>query len=204
MKSKKSKLDYKLDAQYWEKRYQDGTTRWDLGVISTPIKTYIDQLENKNIRILIPGAGNSYEAEYLFNMGFTNVYVADLAKSPLKNIKSRVPKFPNSQLLHINFFDIEDQFDLIIEQTFFCAISPLLRKQYANKVAQLLNKGGKLVGLLFDAPLYEDHPPFGGNKKEYIDTFSYNFVVNTMETSINSNTSRKGKELFINLTVKTN
>lgn len=202
--SKKNKLDYKLDAQYWEKRYQEGSSRWDLGVISTPIKNYIDQLENKDIKILIPGAGNSYEAEYLFNMGFNNVYVADLAKSPLRNIKSRVPKFPNSQLLLINFFDIKEKFDLIIEQTFFCAINPLLREHYVVKAANLLNKGGKLVGLLFNVPLYEDHPPFGGNKKEYKDRFSSNFVINTMETSTNSDSSRKGKELFINLTVKTN
>lgn len=199
-----NKLDYELDATYWEKRYQDGSSRWDLGVISTPIKNYIDQLENKKIKILIPGGGNSYEAEYLFNKGFTNVYVADLAESPLKNIKSRVPKFPNAQLLRINFFDIQQKFDLIIEQTFFCAIHPSLRDQYVFKAANLLHEGGKLVGLLFNVPLYEDHPPFGGSKKEYIDRFSSNFVINTMETSTQSMTSRKGKELFINLTVKTN
>lgn len=200
----KNKLDIILDSRYWENRYKENTAGWDLGNISQPIKEYIDQLENKELKILIPGAGNSHEAEYLFSKGFTNVYVADLAQSPLRNIRLRVPKFPKSQLLHINFFDIEDKFDLIIEQTFFCAINPSLRNQYVTKTAQLLNEGGKLVGLLFDAILYKDHPPFGGNKKEYLDKFSTNFVINKMETSTNSEDSRKGKELFINLTVKTN
>ncbi len=191
-----------LDSNYWENRYQEGSARWDLGVVSPPLKKYIDQLENKELKILIPGAGNSYEAEYLFRQGFKNVYVADLASSPLKNIKSRVPKFPDSQLLQINFFDIEQKFDLIIEQTFFCAIDPSLREQYVIQAARILNKGGKIVGLLFDAPLYEDHPPFGGSKKEYENKFSTNFVINTMEASTNSVNSRNGRELFINLNVK--
>lgn len=196
------KLDKKYDAQYWQDRYLEGSSRWDLGTISPPLKTYIDQLENKDKKILIPGGGNSYEAEYLYNKGFKNVYVADLAAKPLENLKSRVPNFPDSQLLQINFFDIEKTFDLIIEQTFFCAIHPSLRDQYVLKTSQLLSKGGKIVGLLFDAPLYTDHPPFGGNKKEYLERFSPFYTIDTMESANNSVNSRAGRELFINLTLK--
>lgn len=191
-----------LDGAFWENRYQEDTARWDLGEISRPLKEYIDQLENKELKILIPGAGNSYEAEYLFNKGFKNVFVADLAASPLKNIKTRVPDFPDAHLLHINFFDIEMQFDLILEQTFFCAIDPSLRDQYVRKTAALLNKGGKIVGLLFEAPLYEDHPPFGGTKNEYLDRFSASFVIHTMQACTNSVPSRAGRELFINFIKK--
>ena len=36
-----------------------------------------------------------------------------------------------------------------------------------KKVASLLNTNGKLVGLLFDAALNTDQPPFGGTKEEY-------------------------------------
>ena len=56
--------------QYWQNRYLENSTGWDLGDISPPIKAYIDQLNNKNIKILIPGAGNAHEAEYLHNQGF--------------------------------------------------------------------------------------------------------------------------------------
>jgi hypothetical protein len=38
--------------------------RMDLGTVS-PIKAYIDNSSKQNARILIPGCGNSYEAEYL-------------------------------------------------------------------------------------------------------------------------------------------
>ncbi len=110
-----------------ERKIPGRETGWDLGAVSPPIKAYIDQLNDKNISILIPGAGNAYEAAYLFEQGFKNITVLDLAIKPLKNLKERVPDFPEHQLLHQNFFDHKGQYDLIIEQTFFCALDPSLR-----------------------------------------------------------------------------
>mgnify|MGYP000899644145 FL=1 len=62
----------KEQEQYWSKRYLKNQTGWDIGAPSRPIKTYIDQLDNRDLKILIPGAGNSYEAEYLLKQGFKN------------------------------------------------------------------------------------------------------------------------------------
>lgn len=139
-----------LFQNFWTNKYETNKIGWDLGEVSPPLKNYFDQLQNKELKILIPGGGNSYEAEYLFNKGFHNVYVVDIAKQPLNNIKLRVPDFPDSQLIHANFFDFDNQFDLIIEQTFFCAINPKLRAAYAAKAFELLNTNGKVVGLLFN------------------------------------------------------
>ena len=188
-----------LSATSWDNRYKTNDIGWDLGKVSSPLKAYFDQLEDENIKILIPGAGNAYEAEYLFNNGFTNVFVVDLSKTALGNLKKRVPNFPENQLLHQNFFDIENQFDLIIEQTFFCALDPNLRPDYALKINELLVEKGKLVGLLFDAPLYKNRPPFGGSKQEYMGYFKSFFKLDIFEKCYNSVSSRKGKELFIKL-----
>ncbi|MGB0999103.1 MAG: methyltransferase domain-containing protein [Flavobacteriales bacterium] len=185
-----------LSEEFWSNKYKNNKTGWDLGEVSPPLKAYFDKLENKELKILIPGAGNSYEAEYLFNKGFKNVFVVDLVKLPLRNIKNRIPKFPENQLIHANFFDIKDTFDLIIEQTFFCAINPELRPKYAAKMTSILKENGKLVGLLFDAVLNEDHPPFGGNKKEYKTYFEPFFDISIMENAYNSHVTRAGKELF--------
>lgn len=187
-----------LDSAYWEQRYIENTSRWDLGTISRPIKEYIDQLENKNIRILIPGGGNAHEAEYLWHRGFQKVYVADIAPSPLASIKKRVPDFPSDQLLLIDFFDIDQKFDLIIEQTFFCALNPSLRSNYVKQMKYLLPATGKLVGLLFNAALYEDHPPFGGDIEEYKGLFDSEFKIHTLASAYNSEPSRMERELFIN------
>ena len=191
-----------LSEEFWENKYKKNKIGWDLGSISPPLKAYFDQLTDKDLKILIPGGGNSYEAEYLFNNGFKNVFVVDLAKSALENIKKRVSSFPDSQLIHANFFDLEITFDLIIEQTFFCAINPELRQNYASKMNHLLNENGKLVGLLFDAKLNEDHPPFGGSKKEYLSYFDAYFSLDIFNECYNSYPNRQEMELFIKFTKK--
>ena len=185
-----------LNENFWENKYKSQNTGWDLGQISPPLKAYIDQLTNKELKILIPGGGNSYEATYLFKKGFKNIFVVDISKIPLRNIRKRIPEFPSEQLIHDDFFDLENQFDLIIEQTFFCAINPNLRAKYALKMTELLRDKGKLVGLLFNAELNKEHPPFGGSKEEYLTCFTPYFDILTMENSYNSINSRAGEELF--------
>lgn len=191
-----------LNETFWTNKYLANKTGWDIGYISTPIKEYINQLSDKNIKILIPGGGNSYEAEYLFQNGFKNTFVADISTVPLTNLQKRLPDFPDKQLIHSNFFDLSDSFDLIFEQTFFCALPPAKRPDYVTKMNELLKENGKLVGLLFDMPLNDDHPPFGGSEAEYRSLFSACFKIEVMETAYNSIKPRAGKELFISLKKK--
>lgn len=186
-----------LSDEYWSSRYNNKLTGWDVGEVATPLKEYIDQLQNKNISILIPGAGNSHEAEYLHTQGFTNVTVCDLSQLPLDNLSKRCPSFPKEKLIKGDFFDISGSFDLILEQTFFCAISPDLRKSYIDKMSSLLKPEGKLVGLLFDVKFPFQGPPFGGTKEEYLSLFESNFDMQTIEECHNSIEPRKGNELFI-------
>ena len=89
----------------WDSKYKENQTGWDIGYISTPIKTYIDQLSIKHLKILIPGAGNGHEVEYLFHAGFKNITVIDISEQPLKNLHQRIPEFPKENLIHIDFFD---------------------------------------------------------------------------------------------------
>jgi hypothetical protein len=188
-----------LNEEYWGNRYLTKETGWDVGVPTLPLQTYIDQLKDKNIHVLIPGCGNGYEAEYMFNKGFKNVFVTDLSSKPLENFKERCPSFPPRQLLHQDFFKLEQGFDLILEQTFFCAIDPSLRKRYAEKCASLLKKGGKLAGVLFDDKLNDDKPPFGGTKEEYMAYFRPYFDFKYFDRCYNSIPPRAGREFFINL-----
>lgn len=185
-----------MNKNYWESRYNEAATGWDLGEVSPPIKSFIDQLPSKNLKILIPGGGNSYEAEYLWSRGFRNVFVNDLAEQPLQNLKSRVPQFPETNLLLKDFFEIEQQFDLILEQTFFCALPPDKRIAYVEKMHELLVPGGKIAGLLFNTNFEKTGPPFGGNKNEYLKLFQNRFFIKTLETCYNSIIPRQGNELF--------
>ena len=106
----------------------------------------------------------------------------------------------------LDFFKVNDvtsnaveKYDLIIEQTFFCALDPKLRPDYFQKVEELLNPGGKLVGVMFDDKLNTDKPPFGGNKEEYLTYIGSGLKIKTFERCYNSIKPRKDRELFINL-----
>lgn len=185
---------------YWSQRYKEDRTGWDIGYPSTPLKYYIDQLENKDLKILIPGAGNAYEAEYLFKNGFKQTYVVDIAAAPLESFRKRVPEFPANQAILANFFEHEEKYDLILEQTFLCSFPPTQsnRAAYAKKMHELLTDNGKLVGLWFDIPLTGDMEkrPFGGTKEAYLSFLEPYFEVKVFEPCNNSIKPRSGTELF--------
>ena len=187
-----------LDAAYWEAQYKAKATGWDLGKVSPPIQTYMDKIENKNISILIPGCGNSYEAEYLLEHGFTNITVIDIAPTPVADLKEKFKNNPNIQIVLGDFFEHQGKYDLIIEQTFFCALPPTLRQKYVWKMHQLLADEGKLAGLLFNRT-FEVSPPFGGSKEEYEKLFAAAFDFLKMDLCINSIAPRANSELFFEL-----
>lgn len=189
-------MNNSLDAEYWSGRYQANTAQWDLGQVSPPIKQYIDQLTNKDCRILIPGCGNSYEAVYLLEMGFTNITLIDIAIPLVESLKIKFEGNNAIQIILGDFFELEQNFDLIIEQTFFCALSPSLRPNYVHQMRSLLMPNGKLVGVLFDRD-FEEGPPFGGSKDEYIKLFEPDFIVHTLQPCYNSFVKRQESELFM-------
>jgi len=196
----------KLDASYWQGRYEAHQTGWDAGQITPPLRDYFTQLAGPDARhILIPGAGRGYEAEYLHHQGYPNVWVADIAPDALVALQARVPDFPAEHLLLQDFFALvpAEPFDLIVEQTFFCALDPTLRPAYARQCATLLRPGGTLMGLLFNTEFSQPGPPFGGSAAEYRAYFAPYFDFVHFAPAYNSLKPRQGRELFICLRRKT-
>jgi SAM-dependent methyltransferase len=189
----------KFDQNFWNERYQNDETRWDLGTVSPPIAQYTQQLPNKNISILIPGCGNTYEAAYLLEAGFTNITILDIAPLLVEKLKAQYQHNPHIKVVQGDFFEQQGNYDLIIEQTFFCALSPELRPKYAQTMHRLLNPNGLLVGLLFNRTFDNDFPPFGGNIDEYRQLFSPYFRLKHITPCYNSYPARQGTELFIEL-----
>ena len=183
---------------YWSERYLKNQVGWDCGAITPPIKDYIDQLTNKSISILIPGCGSAHEAEYLWMLGFTNVHLLDFAPEALALFSERVRDFPKEQLHCGDFFAHAGKYDLIVEQTLFCAINPNQRKEYVDKIVKLLNPTGKLIGVLFNRE-FEGGPPFGGSIAEYQCIFQAEFSSVFIEPCYNSIKPREGSEVFIKM-----
>jgi hypothetical protein len=185
-----------LNADYWKNRYKSKDHPWDIGNISPALKSYIDQIENKDIRILIPGCGFAHEAKYLTKQGFNNLSCIDFASEVFEKTTLREL---GVNCIVADFFQHTAKYDLILEQTFFCAIEPSLRERYAAQVSNLLAKKGKLVGLLFNM-LKTDKPPFGGSQEEYEALFAPYFEFRNFAACYNSVSSRK--EFFINFIKK--
>jgi methyl halide transferase len=135
-----------INKDYWNELYQSNDTGWDIGYPSPAIQAYMDQLENKNLSILIPGCGNSYEAEYLLQNGFTNITLIDIAPLLTQALEVRFQHSKDKvSIITGDFFEHEGKYDLILEQTFLSALPPSLRPAYADKMHSLLNPGGKLI-----------------------------------------------------------
>ena len=186
-----------LSQDYWNNRYEAEKTGWDLKAVSPPLKAYIDQLTDKNISVLIPGCGSGYEAEYLAKQGFQNVTVIDFAPLAVERMKINLADYQQINIICQDFFVHTGEYDLILEQTFFCSLNPSLRTKYVQKMSELLTTKGKLVGLLFNIQ-FPNNPPFGGSQEEYLDLFSDAFNINLLEPCYNSVKPRQGNELFFN------
>lgn len=186
-----------LNESYWTNRYLSDQSGWDTGSITTPLKQYLDQVENKSTKILIPGCGNAHEAAYLHENGINSVYLLDISPLPLQQFAERYPQFPKEHLILGDFFEHEAEYDLILEQTFFCAIDPSLRENYVKKSNGLLKSNGKLVGVLFDREFTHQGPPFGGSVEEYQALFQKAFEIKTLAPCYNSIPPRQGSEVFI-------
>jgi methyl halide transferase len=191
-----------FDKKYWEQRYAEQKTGWDIGSVSTPLQQYIDGISNKNTKILIPGAGNAHEFDYLVKNDFKMVTVIDIATQPLENLRNRHPKAFHHQFIQTDFFTLDDTFDLVLEQTFFCALDPLLRPNYVKKMHEILIQNGILAGVMFNFELTNEGPPFGGSIAEYKSLFEPYFNIIKLEPCYNSIKPRDGKELFVILQKK--
>lgn len=191
-----------LNENYWNSRYLEQQTGWDLRQVSPPLKKYIDQLTDINKSILIPGCGNAYEAEYLAQQGFTNITLIDIAPALVASLQQKLQHYLQIKIFKGDFFEHNSKYDIILEQTFFCALNPILRQQYVIKMHQLLNDKGKLVGVLFDTIFEKEGPPFGGNATEYKTLFEHYFNILQFEPCYNSYSKRQGTELFVILQKK--
>lgn len=184
------------DQSFWQDRWKNGQTGWDVGYATPALVEYMKQYPNKNAKILIPGCGNAYEAAALFDLGFTNIHLIDIAPFAVENLKEKFKDIPEIQIWCGDFFTHEETYDLIVEQTFFCALDPVLREDYVRNCSRLLNPGGKVIGLLFSVEFEKAGPPFGGTISEYENLFSTAFEIQKMEPCKNSIAPRSGNELF--------
>ena len=96
-----------------------------------------------------------------------------------------------------NFFGLDNShdgvYDLVLEQTFFCAIAPRQRQDYVRNVTRILKPGGMLVGLFYNTDK-EGGPPYNTTREDIEVNFAKNFKIQELHKTTLSAEQRKDKE----------
>jgi SAM-dependent methyltransferase len=186
-----------LGSDFWEGRYQEGTTRWDIGQPAPPLISLLqsDQAPKPG-RLIALGCGRGHDALWFAANGFDVVGV-DFAPSAIAACKDAAAAsgLP-ARFLQRDIFDLVDlagQFDYVLEHTCFCAIAPEQRQDYLRVVRDLLAPGGEFIGLFWAHPR-PGGPPYGTSLAEIRTLFSPDFEVSHLQPVDNSVPARRDEE----------
>jgi len=189
-------------AEFWNQRYLDNNTKWDLGY-PTPILTHY--LENNKVsgKACVLGCGNGHDVMELSKYDF-DIYAVDFALEAIENLRKKLTDKKRVELLEEDIFNLptlySNYFNFVYEYTCYCAIDPNRREDYFDMVYKVLKVGGLLFGIFIplDKEIYnEGGPPFGVSIKEVM-TLTHNkfkVIVNTF--SDYSIEPRAGREKLI-------
>jgi len=149
---------------FWNDRYASGVTPWDLGEVSEPVRTLVERHFPPQGRVLVPGCGRGWEVVYLTKLGYsvTAVDFADEAVRFLGELARESQVQP--EILQQDLFLLpavyNSSFDVLLEQTCFCAIDPSLRSEYEQVAHRILRPGGKLSGVFMELEEPREGPPY--------------------------------------------
>ena len=187
-----------MNSEYWENRYQVGTTRWDIGQAAPPFVSLLNSPQApKPGKVAVLGCGRGYDALLFAEYGF-EVTGIDFAPSAIASATALAQATGSSaQFLQRDIFDLKTEFphyfDYVVEHTCFCAIAPSQRLAYVKLVREILKPQGQLIGLFFTHSR-PGGPPFGSTPAEICSYFTPDFKILSLEPAINSVIERQGEE----------
>lgn len=147
-----------LTSEYWQGRFREQDTPWELGHPSVVLMEAFDELSHLGaplvgMRVLSPGTGRGSDALELGKRG-AEVIAVDWSEIAVNDLKHRIaslsPHIGRIEILFGDLFQIAPrEVDCVAEHTFFCAIDPSARRRYVERLAEWVKPGGYLVGNFF-------------------------------------------------------
>jgi SAM-dependent methyltransferase len=165
---------------FWTSRYTAGKTPWDFGGVPASLKSFLAKSSAPG-RVLIPGCGSGYEVQAFHESGY-DVTAIDFSPAAVDQAK-RVLGVLSRKVIFGDFFTYnfeQGRFDLIYERTFLCSMPPSRWPDYANRMADLLSAGGKLIGVFLYGQ-QTDGPPYPLTDKQAEQLFQRRFRLVTSE-----------------------
>ena len=187
-----------LSPEAWEQRYQNRTTRWDLGQPAPAFVTLLDAADAPPPgKAIFLGTGRGHDALFFAARGF-EVLGVDFAPSAITAARSAAQtRGLSAEFTQRDIFELTPefahQFDYVVEHTCFCAIDPDLRSRYVKLVKDLLLPTGEFIGLFFTHQR-PGGPPYGSTPGQIRQHFNSDFQIQTLMPVSNSVPSRQGAE----------
>ncbi|KAI8987595.1 S-adenosyl-L-methionine-dependent methyltransferase [Mycotypha africana] len=171
----------------WEKKWQQGRSRWDYGQPSPALVTLL-QTEEARVLIpasglgLVPGCGHGYDVEF-FASEKRHMRGLEISQTCVDLLNQKYPnaKEENFDFICADFFDFEvpeQKYNLVYDYTFLCAMEPYLRPQWAKRMNEIIAKDGVLITLMYPVNGQEEEggpPPFPLSEEIYHDLLADNF-----------------------------
>ena len=188
--------------EFWNQRYLDNNTKWDIGA-PTPILSHYLKKNSILGKACVLGCGNGHDVIELSNYG-AEVHAVDFSSQAIKNLQEKITKENRIVLIEEDIFNLSDMytdsFDFVYEYTCYCAIDPNRRVDYFDMAYSILKSGGLLFGIFIplDKDMYnEDGPPFGVSVDQILELTQNRFKIIKNSFSQHSIEPRAGRERLI-------
>ena len=159
---------------FWDARFEADFTPWEQAGVPHCLADYVGRFPEPK-RVLIPGCGSAHEARLFLKMKWP-VDAIDFSPAAVARAKATLGPLGVS-VREADFFGPDlasDQFDVIYERAFLCALPATLREAWATRIAMLLPRDGSLIGFFY----FDDSrkgPPFSIDKNALLKLLEKNF-----------------------------
>lgn len=198
---------------YWCHKYTSSNFKpgWELNEVHPGFRHLLPQLKLNRSRVLVLGCGTGNDAAFLAEQGHL-VTAVDFSSTALASAQKKYAHLKSinwvqQDLLSAEFktFLRKTKFDLILEHTCYCAISPDQRAQLVDLWKLGLEEKGYFLGIFFTM-WRPQSPPYGGTEWEIRERLksSFDFMYWHRLKGKTAVEERLGKELLIFAQKKSN
>lgn len=193
------------NADFWEEKYEASPSpSWNLDQPHPELKSILQQIKINKMRVLVPGCGFGHDAALLAELGHV-VTAVDFSPQALDEARKRYGHIKNLEFIQGDVFDLSEDhhhaYDLILEHTCYCAITPDKRNQLIQAWSRYLAETGHLLGLFFVVPK-RTGPYFGGSEWELRELLEKRFKFLYWTRAQHSPGWRQGAELILYAQIK--